>query len=202
MVCSAYTNGRCFFYARRQAAQFRAEQEKQMTRSAHTEIAQHHDDKEQRETVGGPLESGLSNVIGTFQQMTDRFSEMWGFSGPRAEEMTRRSSQNIEAVSQAGTMLTKGAQEVSRQWFDLIQDRLVKNLDAMNKLAGCRSLQDLVAVQTEIARDRFGQAVESSRRIAEISVRVTDEAARVIQSQAGRNAVELDKKVVPVRRVA
>jgi phasin family protein len=173
-----------------------------MTRSAHTEIAQHHDDKEQRETVGDPLESGLSNVIGTFQQMTDRFSEMWGFSGPRAEEMTRRSSQNIEAVSQAGTMLTKGAQEVSRQWFDLIQDRLVKNLDAMNKLAGCRSLQDLVAVQTEIARDRFGQAVESSRRIAEISVRVTDEAARVIQSQAGRNAVEFDKKVVPVRRVA
>jgi phasin family protein len=79
---------------------------------------------------------------------------------------------------------------------------LVKNLDAMNKLAGCRSLQDIVTVHTEIVRDRFGQAVESSRRIAEISARVTDEAARVIQSQAGRNAGEFDKKVVPVRRVA
>jgi phasin family protein len=78
----------------------------------------------------------------------------------------------------------------------------VKNFQAMNKLAGCRSLQDVVTVQTEIARDRFGQAVESSRRIAEISARVTDEAARVIQSQAGRNAVEFDKNVVPVRRVA
>jgi phasin family protein len=148
------------------------------------------------------LESSLSDAIEAFQQMNDQFSKMWGFTGPHAAEMGRRSAQNIEAVAQAGTILTKGAQEVSRQWFDLIQERLVKNLDAMNKLAGCRSLQDLVTVQTEITRDRFGQAVESSRRIAEISVRVTDEAARVIQSQAGRNAVEFDKNVVPVRRVA
>jgi phasin family protein len=72
----------------------------------------------------------------------------------------------------------------------------------MNKLGGCRSLHDLVALQTEIARDRFGQAVGSSRRIAEISVRATNEAARVIQSQAGRNAMEFDKKVIPARRVA
>jgi phasin family protein len=175
---------------------------KTMSQSAHTEAAQHQSNNEQRETVRDPLESGLNSAIGAFQRMSDQFSKMWGFNSPHAEEMTRRSSQNIEALSQAGTILTKGAQEVSRQWFDLLQERLVKNLDAMNKLAGCRSLQDVVTVQTEIARDRFGQAVESSRRIAEISVRVTDEAARVIQSQAGRNAVEFDKNVVPVRRVA
>jgi phasin family protein len=146
--------------------------------------------------------SGLNNAVQTFRGFSDQLSKMWGFGGPHMEEIARRSSQNIEAVSQAGTILTKGGQEISRQWFVAIQDRLVKNVDAMNKLAGCRSLQDLVTVQTEIARDRFGEAVESGRRVAEISVRVTDEAARVIQSQAGRNAVEFDKNVVPVRRVA
>jgi phasin family protein len=154
------------------------------------------------EQVHDATGSGLNNAVQTFQRFSDQFSKMWGFGGPDMEEIARRSSQNIEAVSQAGTILTKGGQEISRQWFDAIQDRLVKNVDAMNKLAGCRSLQDLVRVQTEIARDRFGEAVESGRRIAEISVRVTDEAARIIQSQAGRNAVEFDKNVVPVRRVA
>ena len=154
------------------------------------------------EQVHDSTDAGLDNAVQTFQQFSDQFSKMWGFGGPHMEEIARRSSQNIEAVSQAGTILTKGGQEISRQWFAAIQDRLLKNVDAMNKLAGCRSLQDLVTVQTEIARDRFGEAVESGRRIAEISVRVTDEAARVIQSQAGRNAVELDKNVVPVRRAA
>ena len=173
-----------------------------MSQSAHTEAAQHQSNNEQRETVRDPLESGLNSAIGTFQRMTDQFSKMWGFNSPHAEEMTRRSSQNIEALSQAGTILTKGAQEVSRQWFDLLQERLVKNLDAMNKLAGCRSLQDIVTVQTEIVRDRFGQAVESSRRIAEISARVTGEAAQVIQSQAGRNVAYFDKSSVSLQRVA
>jgi phasin family protein len=175
------------------AAQFASIKEKQMSQSPHIDTAQ-------SETVHSPLQSGLTSSIGALQQMTEQLSQAWGFTGHRAEEMGQRSSQNIEAVSQASTILTKGGQDVSREWIELIQRRLVKNLGAMSSLAGCRSLQDLVTVHTEIARDRFGQAMESTRRIAEIAVRVTDEAARVIQSQAGRNAAEFPANVIPVRR--
>jgi phasin family protein len=178
----------------------RIKQEKQMAQSRNTKVEQHQDSEEQSEIVRDPLESGLNNSIRMFQEITGQFSRVWGFDSPRAEEMTRRSSQNIEAVSQAGMILAKGGQEISRQWFDVIQDRLVKNINAMNKLAGVRSFQDFVTFQTEIARDRFGHAVESSRRIAEISARVTGEAAQVIQSQAGRNVVEFS--VGSPRRVA
>jgi hypothetical protein len=40
----------------------------------------------------------------------------------------------------------------------------------MNRLAGCRSVQDFVTVQSEIARCRLGHAVESNGRIAEVSI--------------------------------
>jgi phasin family protein len=145
------------------------------------------------------MKSGLNNTVQTFHRATDQFTQVLGFAGPQAEELAKRSSQNIEALSQASNILVKGAQEFSREWFELVQQRMKKNMDAMNRLASCHSLQEFVAVQSDIARDRLGHTVESSRRLAEVSLRVADEAARIIQSEVGRNAGEMEKNL---RRVS
>ena len=132
----------------------------------------------QAESVRDAMESGLNNTVENFQKATDQFTQAVGFAGPQAEELARRSAENIEAVAEAST----------------------KNLDAMSRLASCRSLHDFVAVQSDIARDRLGHNLESSRRLAEASLRVADEAGRVIQSQAGRNAAAVEQSMP--RRVA
>jgi hypothetical protein len=65
-------------------------------------------------------------------------------------------------------VLTKGAQEISRAWFDVMQDRLAKNIGAMNRLASCRSLQHFLAVQSSAGVDAcvrdFHQRVNIARR--------------------------------------
>jgi phasin family protein len=155
---------------------------------------------QQAETVRDAMEFGLNNTVKNFQKAADQFTEAVGFAGPQAEELARRSAQNVEAVAEASTILVKGAQDISREWFELMQERMAKNLDAMSRLASCRSLHDLVAVQSDIARDRLGHNVESSRRLAAVSARVAEEAAQVIQFQAGRNAAAIERNVP--RRVA
>src|SRR3954471_17483131 len=147
------------------------------------------------ETARDTFQTGLNTATETFQRMSDQFNQALGFNGPQAEELTRRASQNLQAVSQASTVLARGAQEVSREVIQLVQDRLQKNIDAVNRLAGTRSVQDFVAVQSDLARDGLQQAIDTNKRIAELSVRVADEAARAIQAQADRNAKQ-------VRRVA
>ena len=44
-------------------------------------------------------------------------------------------------------------------------------------------MQDFVAVQSDLARDGLQQVIDTNKRIAELSVRVAEEAARSIQTQ-------------------
>ena len=147
------------------------------------------------ETARNMVESGLNTATQTFQRVSDQFTKVLGFSGPQAEELARRSSENVQAVTQASTVLARGAQEVSQEVFGLVQDRLTKNVEAVNRIAGVRSVQDFVAVQSDLARDGLQQVIDTNKRIAEVSLRTANEAARAIQAQVDQNAKQ-------VRRVA
>src|SRR3712207_2298182 len=136
------------------------------------------------ETARDGLQQGLNTATQTFQRINDQFTQALGFNGPQAEELTRRSSQNIQAVSQASSVLMKGAQEVSHEVLGLVQDRMTKNIDGLSRLAGCRSVQDFVAVPSEVVRDNLWRGVGTKKTVAEGAGRLADEAAP--RSQQGQ----------------
>jgi phasin family protein len=117
------------------------------------------------------------------QRFTDQVSQTYGITGEGREELTRQGAQNLEAFTQASAVLTRGVQDLSREWFSLTQERLQKNLEDFGALARCRSLPDVMTAQSTLMRDNLEQTIESTRRIAEIATRVANEASQALTAQ-------------------
>ena len=137
------------------------------------------------ETARDTFQTSLNTATETFQRMSDQFTQVLGFNGPQAEELARRASQNLQAMTQAHTVLARGFQEASHEWINMARERVTKNMDGLNRLAGCRSVQDFVATQSDLVRDTLQQVIDTNKRVAEVSLRIADEADRAIQAQAG-----------------
>jgi hypothetical protein len=144
------------------------------------------------QTIARTMQETVENNLGALSELTRRSTEhavrLFALPSGNAEGLTGQTSENLRAVTQSGTALARGFQDVSREVFELSQKRLQRNLDGLNQLARCRSVADLVAAQSSLLRDNLEQTLDNSRRIAELASQVIDEATRSTTVQAQQTA--------------
>lgn len=146
------------------------------------------------ETVQQSLKSGLEMA----SQITDRslkaVATAMGMPTKEGEETTQQVTRNVETIMQCGTVLAHGFQEISREWSNGAQSRVQRNLDGVARLMGCRTPQDAVKVQSELVRDGLEELIQTSRRVSELVMTVTDEAMGKIAAQQRDNAAMMEQR--------
>jgi phasin family protein len=128
--------------------------------------------------------AGVNAASESAQRFTNEASQFFFLSGKEGEEMAGRSAQSIEAVTQASTVMTRSLPDLSRELITLAEEHLRRNVDALGAMFRCRSIQELIALQSEFLRDNFQHTLESTRRVAEVSTRMSSEATRTMARQA------------------
>jgi phasin family protein len=134
------------------------------------------------------LRTGLNAASEESRRATDQVTQLFTLSAARGEELTRRSAHGLEVLTQTSTALTRGFQDLSREWLTLAQARLQRNVDAMSAMASCRSLPELFTIQTELVRDNHQHTLEATQRMVELSRRIASEAGQSVTEQAADNA--------------
>ena len=104
-------------------------------------------------------------------------------AGSHGGELAESASRSLEAFTQLGSVLARGAQDLTREWVQLTQDRFSKNVEGMTALAGCRSLPEFFVVQTKLVQENVQQVIEGARRIVERSMQLAGEATQNITAQ-------------------
>src|SRR3954447_15003967 len=143
-------------------------QEAQMARNNHQEASERASESARagvREATDR-AEDVMQTGIQAAKRVAEEFGRVLGV-GDQNENLTRQASQNLEAITETGSVLIRGFQDVSREWLELMQERLRKNAEGITKIAQCRTLPDFAAVQSDLARDNLNQIIDHTRRVAE-----------------------------------
>ena len=113
-------------------------------------------------TMQEAVQSSFGAASDVARRSTGQSAQFFNSLGRDAADLARQATENLRAITQSGTGLARGVQDVSREAFELSQKRLQTNLDGLNQLARCRSFADFVAAQScaparELGADRQQQ---------------------------------------------
>lgn len=122
----------------------------------------------------------LDMATSVVSRSTDQLGRTFGLTGDEAQQATERSARNAETILYSALALAKGINGVSREYFAFVQHQLETSVDRMNELWRCRTPQELAVLHTDLVRDNIRSALESSRRMADTSLKVADDAGKHI----------------------
>ena len=130
------------------------------------------------ETLQNAWRSGLDMATAVMGRSTDELRHTLGFSGNEAQEATERSARNTETILYTSTAATKLVGGMSQEYFEFVRHQIENSMNRMNELWRCRTPQDVAAVQSDLVRETVGSVLESSRRMADMSLKLADDAAK------------------------
>lgn len=125
----------------------------------------------------------VQEVVQTGLGTASELMQLYSFPVRTSQDLAGRTSQNLRAIAESGTVLTRGMQDVSQEWLGLAQDRLQKNIDSLTALTRCRTMAELLEAQGALVRNNLAQILENSRRIVELSSRIANEASQTMAAQ-------------------
>ena len=133
------------------------------------------------ETVQNAWRFGLDMATKVMGRSTEELGRTLGFSGSeaqQAQQATERSARNTETILYTSTAATRLMSGMSQEYFEFVRQQMEKSMERMNELWRCRTPQDLAAVQSDLLRETVGSVLQSSRKMADMSLKVADDATK------------------------
>jgi phasin family protein len=139
------------------------------------------------ETTHHVLQSGADMAAKIAKRSAQQFGRAFGFAGNDAEKAAQTFSTNVHAILESSATLADMAQQVAAEWTSFGRDHLERNFDRWDHLFESRTPQDLLAAQSEMMKNNLEGLLGYTRRVAEHSMRTTEELTQKFNRAAERS---------------
>jgi hypothetical protein len=135
----------------------------------------------------GAIEQTVQEVVEDSVQAASelgrRLNESIGRQGQETQALFNQVPDYLQAIARSNRILAGGAGTITLEWFGLRQERLLRNLEGMTDLLSCRTIPELVNLQSALVRGNVERMIENSQRLAQLSAQVAEEATRTLTGQ-------------------
>ncbi len=111
------------------------------------------------------------------------------------EDVVSYGKDNVDAVMKSNAIFVKGIQDINKALFGLAQASLEDSVTATQKILGCKTAKEAMDTQAALARAGYAKAVQDSRKISDLSVKLADEASQPITKQINATVEKFTKPI-------
>jgi phasin family protein len=118
-----------------------------------------------------------------FSAAKDQIGKLFPSAAKNFDELAAFNKGNLDAFLAASTAAAKGFESLSQQLIAYNQKTVEAGIASTKALLGCKTMQDLVEVQTDLTRKGFDEWLAEGTKLSELTVQVANQAAEPISSR-------------------
>ncbi|MEQ8831723.1 MAG: phasin family protein [Alphaproteobacteria bacterium] len=111
------------------------------------------------------------------------------------DEFATLNKDTVDAYVKAGNVFAKGFEDLGKTVFAFAQSQAETNVNAAKALMSAKTINDVVEIQSDLARTQFDAFVAEGTKVSEMSLKVANETVEPIQAQFN---VVVEKMMKPV----
>jgi len=111
------------------------------------------------------------------------------------DEFAALNKETMDAYVKAGNVAAKGFETLGQEVYAFAQTQTEANVAAAKAMMTAKSLNELVEIQSDLARSQFDAYVAETTKVSEMSLKVANESVEPIQAQFN---VVVEKMMKPV----
>jgi phasin family protein len=150
-----------------------------------------------KETAEKALKAGSEVVSKAYDQAVAAAKETVQKTFPQAaaqfEELAGVQRANLEALFAAGTQAMKGVETLSEEVLAFNKKAMDDSVANAKKLFDCKTVQELVEVQTDCACAQFEEFLAHGTKVTDMALKLAGEIAEPLQDRLGRAVEKLGK---------
>ena len=139
------------------------------------------------ETVEAAVNASKEAVETVLKASADAF--------PGLDEVVAYNRNNMEAMMKVSTIWTKGVQDMSKELTVLANASMEQSVSATKQILDCKSVEEVVAVQADLAKTNYDKAVADGRKLSEMGVKLAENAAAPITARVNETVATFSKSL-------